>query len=528
MLYYNSICENYDDFKSRYYDNCGRKRFRMNLQWAIFYGKMNHRDVCHVPDNDELLRKVLKHLCVNSCGSRWIDLSIGGMECLFRNDTYNSDHLKCVRVDGKDGLRLIRDEHIYGVKFGKMFNTINATIPEARRVPQHILNYAVELFAYKWRSEHVICEYELHVDEDFEAIYDTSVDMGSCMNGNGNWEFYRDAVDASACYLTDKDGEIVARAVRFNKVKDTKTGEVYRLLERQYSEHGRLDLKQMLVDKMVAAGEIDGYKVVGANYDDRRKFVSVGGEDWSDKRFKIDCTLERGDAISFQDSFAYYDEDAQQADNYGYGDYDLTMTGSGTTFDGGEIDYLKWQGGYYSWETASRRWVEDNCQWIEEKDAWCDEWAEIGYECYAKDSDYIRWSDHEGEYILADEAVYSEWADDYYRWEDTVQTMDGDYRLESDVTKITYGEHEGEYVGSDDIASIRIDGVWEDVWCDDDNLSTIWFNRSEYYLYVTDDGDIYFGDGFDEDNDALTLLGMAYAEGAWHTPERAQELLEEC
>lgn len=528
MLYYNSICENYDDFKSRYYDNCGRKRFRMNLQWAIFYGKTNRRDMIPVPSNDELMHRVLCYLRRHACGGKWIELSIGGICYYFPNDTYESDHLRCVRVDGKDGLRLIKDERVWGVKYGKMLNTLNATIPEARRVPQHILNYAAELFAYKWRAEHPIVAYELHVDDDFERIYTSDEDFGSCMRNEDQWSFYRDAVDASACYLTDKNGDMVARAVRFNKVRDIDTGEKLRLLERQYSVNSRGDLKQMLVDQLIAAGEIDGYKAVDADCSDSRKFVGVDGTDWSGIRFEISCRLDSGDTLSYQDSFKWYDESEYMANNYGgYGELCLNTTDC--EYDGRE-EYLEWYCGEYLRRHASREWVLDNCYWSEYHEEYLEDALYYGGDYYRYDADCIRYSDYHGEYFheYDDGYVYVESKDDYYYDHECVCDMYDEYILKDDAAEITYGEHEGEYVDADETVEIDIDGYTETVWEKSDNLSTVTVNDESYYFYVTDDGDIYFEDGFDEDNDALTLLGMAYAEDAWHTPERAQELLEEC
>ena len=56
------------------------------------------------------------------------------------------------------------------------------------------------------------------------------------MNMNENiGSFYADAVDATAAWLTDSDGYMVARCVIFNDVMDCDTGDTFRLAERQYA-----------------------------------------------------------------------------------------------------------------------------------------------------------------------------------------------------------------------------------------------------------------------------------------------------
>ena len=68
---------------------------------------------------------------------------------------------------------------------------------------------------------------------DFSRIYDStycSGDFGSCMMDGGLHSFYKDYVDTSAAYLQDDEGNILARAIIYNKVIDSDTGEVYRYM----------------------------------------------------------------------------------------------------------------------------------------------------------------------------------------------------------------------------------------------------------------------------------------------------------
>ncbi len=47
--------------------------------------------------------------------------------------------------------------------------------------------------------------------------------------------FYENAVNASAAYLENEEGKIIARCIIFNEVKD-QDGKIWRLAERQYSK----------------------------------------------------------------------------------------------------------------------------------------------------------------------------------------------------------------------------------------------------------------------------------------------------
>ena len=127
------------------------------------------------------------------------------------------------------------------------------------------------------------------------------------------FSFYENAVDCSAAYITNKDGGIVARCIIYNKVKDCR-GNIYRLAERQYATDQDTILMQILVDRLIKDGMIDGYKRVGAGCYDTFDFVLNNG-DTLDRILHIDCRLEDGDIVSFQDSFQFFNYDEQVAYN---------------------------------------------------------------------------------------------------------------------------------------------------------------------------------------------------------------------
>jgi hypothetical protein len=291
---------------------------------------------------------------------------------------------------------------------------------------QPTLGYILETYSQKWfaHASERNGGYELRVDDDFSIIYNSKYHAGgenfhSCMTNAGYESFYNDAVDASAASIWKND-QMYARCVIFNKVSDVDSGEVFRLAERQYAARESELYKHILVNMLIKGGYIDGYKKIGAGCHDDRAFVSNSGESWSGRRFKIDCDLEDGDTLSYQDSFGNYSLIDRTANNYRSDDYDLKTT-SGRFYES-EEEEREWDSYHqeyadsvvpvYVWN--GRRWNEETCdedylddfRWVERYDA---------YYQY----DYCNYSEAEDEYIPYDEAIWCEYEEDY-QWNDWV------------------------------------------------------------------------------------------------------------
>ena len=231
------------------------------------------------------------------------------------------------------------NDKIYKMKAGKFMRRLIDENPFGAILPEQVKVWMCEDFTERWiaYARGKCTGFHLHVGgelEDFETIYDDdnyAGSFGSCMAGEGQYEFYYNAVSARAAWLTNGDEQVVARCVIFTEVRDA-DGNRYRLAERQYSSEGDNALKRMLVDKLIEAGEIDGYKQVGVDCHNSRAYVSNSGEDWSDKHFHIHCSLSEGDTLSYQDSFKYYDYENDTAYNWrsdaGSGCEDLATTNS--------------------------------------------------------------------------------------------------------------------------------------------------------------------------------------------------------
>ena len=176
-------------------------------------------------------------------------------------------------------------------------------------MPESVIIYLQECFTQDWQAFSISSlpkENRLFVDDNFNDIYDSGEcegDFYSCMTDKGYHCFYRDSVDASAAYLKNEDGKIIARCVIFNKVYEEGSNKIWRLAERQYSTNQDDVLKRALVNALIIGGYIDGYKQVGYDCHHSRSFVDIFGNSLEDKKFYIDCDLGTEDTLSYQDSF---------------------------------------------------------------------------------------------------------------------------------------------------------------------------------------------------------------------------------
>ena len=275
----------------------------------------------------------------------------------FYSTSFETDDMDGLCEDGTLNAiryRNVEKNRVFKMKAGKMFNHIMSCNSVTRDLPEQIQRWLSEDFVADWteyaRQNIADTEFTLHVDDNFRDIYSTDscagydedIDsFGSCMMDDDQWKFYRDAVKASAAYLTDEDGMIVARCIVFNEVSD-QDGKVWRLAERQYSEGGEHTLQRQLVTSLIRGGYIDGYKCVGASCHDSRKFVDNEGNSLGDRRFSISCRLENGDTISYQDTFKNFDYESQRADNYGNGSIALDITDSEVSIDTDKYFYSEY------------------------------------------------------------------------------------------------------------------------------------------------------------------------------------------
>ena len=124
----------------------------------------------------------------------------------------------------------------------------------------------------------------LNVDSLGRCIDDTTVFLNRVISVN----YKRDSLHTVMDY---------ASTMRNNLIIVYGTDKVLRLAERQYATDGSDQLKRQLVMALIDAGEIDGYKRVGAGCGDNRAFVDNNGNPLESTDLWISCSLERGDTL---------------------------------------------------------------------------------------------------------------------------------------------------------------------------------------------------------------------------------------
>lgn len=251
------------------------------------------------------------------------------------------------------------------------------------------------------------------------------------MTNKDQYTFYVDAIDASAACLKDSDGYIVARCIIYNKVIVDSTGEVLRLAERQYSSGEDNVLKQVLVDRLIEGGFIDGYKRVGASCHDAMDFVRNNGDSLQ-MRMHISNTICEGDTLSYQDTFKWLDMDDYTAYNHSYCNYTHELDTTDETLrdahDG--MTYCDWDEEWYDdddviYDDYHDVYIHSNnatAAWYNGREITIDE----------RRVEDFRFSDYYGTWIHEDECTYVDEEYDYFYNRDVVQCdFTEDYILKS-------------------------------------------------------------------------------------------------
>ena len=420
MLYLKDIIPNYEGFKSVFGDKNTRNN-KVALAYFVATAKELIGNVKHgcvptlISANSEVYTAMLNEMHDKGTGCYIHLLKIKLPYCSRRLDERGG-----FTEDGDTQVRYILNgntDRPMKMKIGKFLRAVITESDVFKHLPESCINYFVEKASNEWESKHPVNNsYELVVDNDFEKLYTSEYhagDFGSCMTNDDQYSFYEDAVEARAASLW-KDGEMYARCVIFDKVNELETGAVYRLAERQYAVDKNPVLKQILINKLIEAGEIDGYKHPDACFSDANKFFKNDGTSMVDSKLYISCNLDFGDIKSYQDSFKWYDYDERTAYNYefSYGCYDLSNCDRYFESDEEEVTVYRWdsrQGRYYE-DYQCQSEAEDNCVLI--GDDYYADWETDIHGDHIR-CDEARYSDYQNDYIHEDEAVYSEWKESY-------------------------------------------------------------------------------------------------------------------
>lgn len=412
------------------------------------YSIFPHIDLFHAKDMDELKQftdfcmKEVFHMYQTKEDIRGIDAHLIILANAF--SCYSTD----ITVDGLCGLcedgdaKSIRYKNaegkVYKMKAGKFLRRCIDSTFLKDVFPEQIKVWLCEEFAREWQSyaegELSTDKYELHVDYNFKDIYDSDRCVGdfkSCMTDNNQYTFYEYSIDCHAAYLTNKEDEIVARCILYDHVEDD-NGNVYRLAERQYATDGNDVLKQILVDKLIAAGEIDGYKRVGVDCHDNMNFLLNDGTSMRDTCLHIKNHLDNEDILSYQDSFIYFDVYRNIAYNSSCHDYSHMLDTTDMYFDAGK--YSEYLDCYIPEDEAVYdEYFEDYTT----KDRYVDaiyfgDVIQVDGE-RVRESEYFVYSEWKGVWIHCYEAVWDEYYNDY-------TTDDDSCTIYSNGDKITASE----------------------------------------------------------------------------------------
>lgn len=481
MLSNNYPIKNYEDFKEMFVREDGRRKNAVLLAWYKSRPMMTwiRENVDRSKDYIGTMRQYARGFKIHDMSElkdyiMWLvrshvdyarNCDMGDSLWIpnygwFGSDLYRTDRSGlCFDRDYRSHRYVRKDNgRDFKMKMGRLFNHIIDCTTVADIIPREVRLWICEEVQRDWeayarREMPEEAGFELHVDDDFERIYDGDClrgDFGSCMTDRGHHSFYTDAVKAKAAYLTDEEGMIMARCVIFTEVEDLATGEVVRLAERQYSSDGKEILKQDLINALIKGEHIDGYKKIGAGCGEANAFISVNGESWSDRHFKIRCNLDFGDTVSYQDSFKWYNMD----ENYAYNWYDdcnddIDLATTDETLRGGNWDewHERWTNN--DLVTVHYHGREYTCDDGDTEDfVWIDNSDDYGY----FHSDDVSYCEECCEDFVSDNGYYSEITQDSYCCEDCRDEAERRYKEEN----WTYSEYDDDWFeDEDDVTTLK-------------------------------------------------------------------------
>lgn len=457
MLYYNF--NNYEEFKELFglvkHGNGVKSRKNKILLSFIKNGKLLHDAVVsgdyslvHISDMATMKKLVTDEIIKSSNDNMKLSYVVDLMGKRYYSSTYSTDGNKGLCEDGDTRavryINMENGERVFKMKAGKFYRAIVLQTEFGKLLPEQVMNYLCEEFASEWQVYTMgqLPKNRLYVNNEFHKIYSSECcegNFGSCMVDKDQSSFYENAVKASAAYLENEDGMIIARCIIFNEVKD-QDGKIWRLAERQYSSESNEILKRALIEALISGGHIDGYKKIGAGCGDARAFVDINGRSLTDRQFSIECNLDWEDTLSYQDSFKWYNMNSLKADNFGSGNLNLGITDYCLNDDQREYDDYH---GYYCNETV--------LVYVEGREYYCDTddlddfiWVDSIDEYHHKDD--VQRCPECGKYFVTSDGQYSEVTEETYCSYDCLDDAESTYKRENWY----YSYYDEEYYENED------------------------------------------------------------------------------
>ena len=460
MIYIKSF-SNYEGFKEVFgfieHGNGVKSRKNKILLGVLKDRKFIHRclgsekdaSILSITSMAELKNYLRDYVCRHTDGSYCLCFNLPSIYEV-ENSIYRLDNLRGICQDMDTAcIRYVNIERdkVFKLKAGKFITNILNDKPSTALLPEQAKRWIGEEFAREWKAYAAsrtpdISDLELHVGssrDDFSNIYDSynyKDDFGSCMTDKDQYSFYADAINASAACLRDSDGYIVARCIIYNEVVVDSTGEVLRLAERQYSSGEDNVLKQVLVNRLIDGGFIDGYKRVGASCHDAMDFVRNNGDSLQ-VRMHISNTISEGDTLSYQDTFKWLDMDKCTA----YNNSDYNYTHELDTTDG----ILEDAHDNMTYCEYDEEWYDDDCVtfddyhdvYIHEANATTAKYHGREITIDERRTEDFCYSEFYGIWIHEDDCTFVDEEDDYYYCDDVVECdFTSDYILRSSSTVV--------------------------------------------------------------------------------------------
>ena len=425
MLYYNF--NGLDGFKARFglveHGNGEKSRKNKILlayikQPSLFKQASETGDysLINISSMSELKQVMLERIQQSGCDDENLQHKVQLINYTFYSSKYETDEFNGVCQDGD--VKCVRYKNCnngrtYKMKAAKMLQALILETEFGQTLPEQVLVYLMEEFATDFQSysSSTLIEHKLFVNKEFSRIYSSyhcPGDFGSCMVDRDHHYFYENAIDASAAYLENKDGNVVARCIIYNKVYD-EDGKIWRLAERQYSSGSDAKLKRALIDALIREKHIDGFKTIGAGCGDATSFEDCKGNSLSGKKFHIECDLDCDDTLSYQDSFKWYDLDKgiaynypEDGANYALDTTDLNLYGDCDDDDEDENE----------WDSYHQEYVSEvTTVFVNGREETCsiyalDDFHEIDGTYYHQDD--VARCDWCGNYYLKSDAIYSD------------------------------------------------------------------------------------------------------------------------
>ena len=480
MLYYDF--QDYAGFKERFgiirHDN-GQKSRRNKILLAFIKQPQLLRDAVatgdctfiNIPDMATLKQVVWEKIQLSGMNDLDLSYRVEVMDKVLYSRKIETDLMKGVCEDSDcRSIRYINHElsgRVYKKKAGRLLMELILETTYGQTLPEQVRLWICEEFCQDWETFTrglLPQDTVLRVNKEFKKIYSSSDfdgSPGSCMVDRGLHSFYADAVDASAAYLENSEGKVIARCIIFNTVHDADEpeGKTWRLAERQYATDGSEILKRCLVDALVRGGHIDGYKKPGADCHALNAFVDINENSLGDKRFYVDCNLGGDDPLSWQDSFIYLDQDRNIAMNYDDGTYDYLLDTTDGSLWGSEDD---------DEESVYDSWHDED---IYDGDVVTVYYHGQEYTCSEDDLSEFEWVESEDAYIhredlflcaichhweLKGNAVHSDLCRMDFCCEDCREQAENNYK----AVNWTYSHYDHIYVES--VTDIRVYNAWQE------------------------------------------------------------------